>query len=92
MLATDLLAAQVNMGDRFGQVMLHNLKQRGCQLAGVEACTSLATQQQRYRVLPSFIEFYRVFPSFSRGGHFVFQPMGPFFCSNFISLVNLIIG
>ena len=38
---------QVNMTDRFGDVMLTNLKARGCSLAGVEACTSLKTQEDR---------------------------------------------
>ena len=35
------------MTDRFGDVMLTNLKARGCSLAGVEACTSLKTQEDR---------------------------------------------
>jgi len=39
---------QVNMDDRFGQIMLTNLRARGCALAGVEACRDLASQQQRY--------------------------------------------
>nr|CAG4637881.1 EOG090X08O3 [Chydorus sphaericus] len=39
---------QVNMTDRFGDVMLTNLKARGCSLAGVEACTSLKTQEDRF--------------------------------------------
>jgi [phosphatase 2A protein]-leucine-carboxy methyltransferase len=38
---------QVNMGDRFGQIMLSNLRARGCALAGVEACQNIASQQQR---------------------------------------------
>ena len=36
------------MEDRFGQVMIDNLKSRGCSLAGVEHCKSLETQKQRY--------------------------------------------
>ena len=40
--------AQVNMGDRFGEVMVENLKQRDCELAGVEHCGSLQTQMDRY--------------------------------------------
>nr|CAG4651944.1 EOG090X08O3 [Triops cancriformis] len=38
---------QVNMKDRFGEVMLTNLKMRGCDLAGVDLCQDLKTQQQR---------------------------------------------
>ena len=38
---------QVNMGDRFGQVMIDNLKARDCYLLGVAACASLETQKQR---------------------------------------------
>ena len=36
------------MIDRFGDVMLSNLRSRGCSLAGVEACASLKTQEDRY--------------------------------------------
>jgi len=39
---------QVNMTDSFGQVMVDNLNQRGCHLAGVAACTSLDTQKERF--------------------------------------------
>ncbi|EFX83822.1 hypothetical protein DAPPUDRAFT_301561 [Daphnia pulex] len=39
---------QVNMTDRFGDVMLSNLRSRGCSLAGVEACASLKTQEDRF--------------------------------------------
>lgn len=38
---------QVNMRDRFGDVMLSNLRSRGCSLAGVEACVSLESQVKR---------------------------------------------
>lgn len=38
------------MDDRFGDVMLSNLRTRGCNLAGVAACTSLETQVDRYDV------------------------------------------
>lgn len=38
---------QVNMNDRFGEVMLQNLRSRGCSLAGVEACLTLDTQVAR---------------------------------------------
>ncbi|XP_051168807.1 leucine carboxyl methyltransferase 1 [Leptopilina boulardi] len=41
---------QVNMRDKFGQVMLSNLRSRGCLLAGVEDCESLETQQRRFTV------------------------------------------
>ncbi|BFF94213.1 leucine carboxyl methyltransferase 1 [Drosophila madeirensis] len=40
---------QVNMNDRFGEVMLNNLRSRGCSLAGVESCLSLDTQNQRFK-------------------------------------------
>ena len=36
------------MGDKFGEVMLRNLRARGCPLAGVGACQNLNTQRQRY--------------------------------------------
>nr|CAG4646371.1 EOG090X08O3 [Macrothrix elegans] len=39
---------QVNMMDRFGEVMLTNLRSRGCALAGVEACSSLKSQEDRF--------------------------------------------
>lgn len=39
---------QVNMNDRFGDVMLSNLRARGCNLAGVESCLSLDTQISRF--------------------------------------------
>ncbi|PNJ33149.1 LCMT1 isoform 11, partial [Pongo abelii] len=35
---------QVNMGDRFGQIMIENLRRRQCDLAGVETCKSLESQ------------------------------------------------
>ncbi|KAF6212746.1 hypothetical protein GE061_010454, partial [Apolygus lucorum] len=35
---------QVNMCDRFGEIMLENLRARGCPLSGVDACRSLDTQ------------------------------------------------
>ena len=35
------------MLDRFGDVMLNNLHSRGCSLAGVEACVSLKSQEDR---------------------------------------------
>lgn len=36
------------MNDRFGEVMLNNLRSRGCSLAGVDACLSLDTQMARF--------------------------------------------
>lgn len=39
---------QVNLEDRFGQVMLNNLISRGCGLNGYEACISLESQKQRF--------------------------------------------
>nr|XP_048722569.1 leucine carboxyl methyltransferase 1 isoform X3 [Caretta caretta] len=38
---------QVNMADRFGQIMIENLQRRQCSLAGVEACKSLDSQRDR---------------------------------------------
>ncbi|KAK7483172.1 hypothetical protein BaRGS_00025576 [Batillaria attramentaria] len=38
----------VNMGDKFGQVMVENLRTRDCLLHGVAACASLDTQKQRF--------------------------------------------
>ncbi|XP_014330448.1 leucine carboxyl methyltransferase 1 isoform X1 [Xiphophorus maculatus] len=39
---------QVNMSDRFGQVMIENLQRRRCALAGVELCQSLDSQKERF--------------------------------------------
>ncbi|XP_015914126.1 leucine carboxyl methyltransferase 1-like [Parasteatoda tepidariorum] len=39
---------QVNMGDKFGNVMIENLKKRGCNLAGVSACSDLESQRKRF--------------------------------------------
>lgn len=39
---------QVNLDDRFGEVMLTNLRARGCTLAGVETCQSLEMQRKRF--------------------------------------------
>ncbi|XP_065540992.1 leucine carboxyl methyltransferase 1 isoform X1 [Lathamus discolor] len=38
---------QVNMTDRFGQIMIENLQRRQCNLAGVEVCKSLESQRER---------------------------------------------
>lgn len=39
---------QLNMNDRFGQVMLDNLMSRGCLLAGVSACKDKVSQISRF--------------------------------------------
>ncbi|XP_066496870.1 leucine carboxyl methyltransferase 1 [Tiliqua scincoides] len=39
---------QVNMADRFGQIMIENLQSRQCNLIGVEHCRSLETQKDRF--------------------------------------------
>jgi len=39
---------QLDMNDRFGQVMLDNLMSRGCMLAGVAACKDKDTQVNRF--------------------------------------------
>lgn len=39
---------QVNMGDRFGKVMIDNLRARGCGLPGVQYCQNLESQKQRF--------------------------------------------
>jgi len=39
---------QINMNDRFGQVMLDNLRARGCPLRGVPACADKTAQEARY--------------------------------------------
>lgn len=35
------------MSDNFGRIMLDNLRNRGCQLAGVDACLNSQTQMDR---------------------------------------------
>ncbi|XP_071440902.1 leucine carboxyl methyltransferase 1 [Hetaerina americana] len=39
---------QLNIGDKFGEVMQRNLRSRGCSLAGIEACLSKEGQEQRF--------------------------------------------
>ncbi|XP_018094768.1 leucine carboxyl methyltransferase 1 isoform X2 [Xenopus laevis] len=39
---------QVNMMDRFGQIMVENLQRRQCNLAGVDTCQSLQSQTERF--------------------------------------------
>lgn len=41
---TSFSPSQVNMDDRFGQIMIENLRRRSCDLAGVETCKSLESQ------------------------------------------------
>jgi len=40
---------QINMHDRFGQIMFDNLKQRSCHLIGLDSCQSIESQFERYR-------------------------------------------
>jgi len=44
------------MNDNFGRIMLDNLRNRGCQLAGVDACLSPQTQMDRseYQIIVYF--------------------------------------
>lgn len=49
---------QVNMNDRFGEVMLSNLRSRGCDLQGVDACQTLDTQVDRLAISSNNICFY----------------------------------
>jgi [phosphatase 2A protein]-leucine-carboxy methyltransferase len=39
---------QINMNDRFGEIMFENLKQRSCHLIGMDSCQSLNSQNERY--------------------------------------------
>ncbi|KAK4474126.1 hypothetical protein MN116_003430 [Schistosoma mekongi] len=39
---------QVNMSDSFGSVMIKNFRARSCELPGLDACHSLATQEERF--------------------------------------------
>jgi len=39
---------QLNMNDRFGQVMMENLSQRGCGLPGVSSCKDKSAQRDRF--------------------------------------------
>lgn len=39
---------QININDRFGQIMIENLKQRSCHLVGIDSCQSLESQSKRY--------------------------------------------
>ncbi|KAJ7397394.1 Leucine carboxyl methyltransferase 1 [Pitangus sulphuratus] len=44
---------QVNMTDRFGQIMIENLQRRQCNLAGVEVCRSLDSQSRKEKLKTS---------------------------------------
>ncbi|KAL7979017.1 hypothetical protein Chor_015041 [Crotalus horridus] len=39
---------QVNMADRFGEIMIENLQSKQCQLVGADACRSLESQKERF--------------------------------------------
>lgn len=41
------------MNDNFSRIMLDNLRSRGCQLAGVDACLNPQTQMDRYKCTTS---------------------------------------
>lgn len=41
---------QVEIFDRFGQIMVENLKQRACELLDLESCRSLDTQKSRFLI------------------------------------------
>ena len=47
-LISKLSYEQVNLNDRFGQVMVDNLTSRGCGLRGYELCQSKQTQENRF--------------------------------------------
>ncbi|XP_033100656.1 leucine carboxyl methyltransferase 1-like [Anneissia japonica] len=64
---------QVNMQDRFGQVMVNNLRGRKCDLCGIEPCTSLKTQEERFTSsgwessrAVDMMEFYQSLPDLDR--------------------------
>lgn len=56
--ATFVNYEQVNMNDRFGEVMLQNLRARGCSLAGVDACLSTDTQIARLTTFLFFLCYF----------------------------------
>ncbi|CAH8456966.1 unnamed protein product [Schistosoma turkestanicum] len=39
---------QVNINDSFGSIMIKNFRARSCELPGLDACQSLATQEERF--------------------------------------------
>ena len=40
---------QVNLADKFGEIMLYNMQQRACKLIGAEACNSIESQMSRFQ-------------------------------------------
>lgn len=46
--AAFLLYEQVNVGDRFGQIMIENMRSTWCSEIGEDACSSLASQENRF--------------------------------------------
>jgi len=40
---------QVNLSDKFGEIMLYNMQQRSCKLAGSDACSSIESQITRFK-------------------------------------------
>jgi len=46
------------MADRFGEVMIENLKVRGCALSGVNHCKNMDTQRARYEHNVLYIDIY----------------------------------
>lgn len=61
---------QVNMSDKFGQVMVNNLKGRRCELEGIGLCQDLDTQKSRFTsngfddaVAMEMDEVYRYLPA-----------------------------
>lgn len=40
----------VNLTDKFGEIMLYNMQQRACKLAGSDICSSVRTQIERFNV------------------------------------------
>lgn len=40
---------QVNLNDRFGQVMIENMLARSCNLLGIDSCMSIETQKDRFQ-------------------------------------------
>lgn len=41
-------SVQVNLRDKFGEIMLYNMQQRACKLAGSEVCNSVESQLNRF--------------------------------------------
>lgn len=61
----------VNLSDRFGEIMLENLRQHGATLRGAECCQSKTTQQARFTgwartTLVDMLDLYRSIPQEAR--------------------------